>query len=267
VKFVILLDENVAVKNVTFVASDLRKVPQVDPSSVDLCFLMETVDDLRRKVESLLDVKQQLSAVQNMVSGLSAKVNGGLNARQNNQEQAYRPSTQPVGMAKDTNLKVNFPSAASSGSSSQPILASSNASGSGSGNGSYAQAARKAPMVGSKVIPNASLKASSKPREHHVHVGNLDMGTTPESIKMFFEEQKIPIRLLDCEIIHSRHPKPRCLSAHITIDARDKDNAYIANNWPGDTTVRPWRHHRGYRSSQRDDYTSNYASSRDWSDY
>lgn len=85
-KFVVLLDENVAVKNVTFVTSDLRKVPQVDPSSVDLCFLMETVDDLRRKVESLLDVKQQLSAVQNMVSGLSAKVHGGLNARQNNQE-------------------------------------------------------------------------------------------------------------------------------------------------------------------------------------
>jgi hypothetical protein len=136
VKFVVLLDENITVKNVTFVASDLRKVPQVDPSSVDLCFLMETVDDLRRKVESLLDVKQQLSAVQNMVSGLSAKVNVGLNARQNNQEQAHRPSTQPVGMAKDTNLKVNFPPAASSGSSSQPILASSNASRSGNGKGS-----------------------------------------------------------------------------------------------------------------------------------
>lgn len=133
-------------------------------------------------------------------------------------------------MARDTNLKVNIPPAASSGSSSQPVLASSNTSCSGSGNGSYAQAARKAPMVGSKVIPNASLKASSNPREHHVHVGNLDLGTTPESIKMFFNEHNIPIRILDYEIIHSRHPKPRCLSAHIIIDAREKDNAYIADN-------------------------------------
>ena len=61
-------------------------------------------------------------------------------------------------------------------------------------------------------------------------------------ISDYVKEHNVPIRVLDCEIIHSeRFAKPRCVSAHIIIDARDKDNAFMADNWTGDITVRVWR--------------------------
>ena len=48
--------------------------------------------------------------------------------------------------------------------------------------------------------------------------------------------------MLDCEIIQSKRvDKLRCLSSHVTIDARDKDKAFDAATWPGEVPVRPWR--------------------------
>ena len=56
------------------------------------------------------------------------------------------------------------------------------------------------------------------------------------------KEHNVLVRVLDCEIIHSkRFAKPYCVSAHIIIDARDKDNALMAENWPGDITMCAWR--------------------------
>jgi hypothetical protein len=54
VKFVVLLDKNFGLKNVIMVISDLCRVPQVDP----IILPDGNLDNLRRKVESLLDVKQ-----------------------------------------------------------------------------------------------------------------------------------------------------------------------------------------------------------------
>lgn len=54
VKFVVLLDKNFGLKNVIVVVSDLRRVRQVDPTIL----LDGNLDSLCRKVESLLDVKQ-----------------------------------------------------------------------------------------------------------------------------------------------------------------------------------------------------------------
>jgi hypothetical protein len=130
-----------------------------------------------------------------MFSGLLAKMNSGLNACQHAQEQAQRPSNQPSGKVKDTNLKVNIPPAAFSSTSSQLFMASCYSSRFENSSGSSAQAARKALKVGLKVAPNASLKASLKLREYHAYVGNLDLGASFESIRMFIEENKIPIIL------------------------------------------------------------------------
>ena len=71
-----------------FVARNLRKVPQIDLGTADLCFLMQTVEDLRKNVESFVDIKEQLNAIQSMVSGLVAT------AKPTDLAQNLRPTTQ-----------------------------------------------------------------------------------------------------------------------------------------------------------------------------
>ena len=54
-----LLD-NSNVQLPSIVASDLRRIPQIDPSTVDLCFLVESIEELRKQVARLLDIKEEM---------------------------------------------------------------------------------------------------------------------------------------------------------------------------------------------------------------
>ena len=76
---------------------------------------MKTVNDLRKKVESLVDIKQQLNAVQNMVSGLVAAAkpfgstrNSRFITQNGNHLLINLPSSS--GLANDTIFCVNIPS-------------------------------------------------------------------------------------------------------------------------------------------------------------
>ena len=54
---VALLDENLDEASVTFIARDLRRVPQINLGTVNLCFLSETVEDLCKKMEDFIGIK------------------------------------------------------------------------------------------------------------------------------------------------------------------------------------------------------------------
>ena len=96
------------------------------------------------------------------------------------------------------------------------------------------------------------MKASSKPREFHIHLGNLEPNTTSASILDYMKDSKVPIHVLNCEILYSsRVMKPRCLSAYMIIDAWDMDQAFIADNWPGEVIIRPWKVYRSRVYGQR----------------
>jgi hypothetical protein len=60
-----------------FVAQNLRKVPQIDPGSVDMCFLLETVSELKAKVDMLDDLKKQMDDIQ---ASVNTRLSGGVNA-------------------------------------------------------------------------------------------------------------------------------------------------------------------------------------------
>jgi hypothetical protein len=266
-KLMTILDEN-KVTTVKFLACNLRRVPPIDPGSIDLCFMMESVEEMRKKVESLLLLKQQVGDLQASVNNLAGKgpltmahtsginkVQPALNGNkqvQGGQQRAVvqNGGTNAVGMSHDVNLHVNLPQV-----------------GSQENVRSYASAARSKQhtVVGSfngsdNALPG-QLKASSLPRETHVYVGNLDLGSTSDQVKSYVEKRGL--RVLKCEIVHSkRFTNTRSLAAHVTVDSRDKEKALLADTWPLDTTIRAWIQPR-----RRTDWSYQGASSRDdWGD-
>ena len=86
-------------------------------------------------------------------------------------------------------------------------------------------------------------------------MGNLDLDTTPDMIPDYIKENNIPLCVLSCGIVHSsRVDKPICLSAHVVIDASDKDKVFLTSNWSCGVTVR-LRHVQTNRGMhQRDEY-------------
>ena len=161
---------------------------------------MPTVEDLRKKVESLVDIKEQLNAIQSMVSGLvaTAKPTGlAQNLRPTTQNGNHQLTNLPSssGLASDTNLRVKIPplqSAVQSSSAAGTISQPANFN-----RPSYAQAARKPPIVESKSIDQSPIKASTKPREFHIHLGNLDLATTSDMVMSYIKDCGV-IRVLDC---------------------------------------------------------------------
>jgi hypothetical protein len=101
-------------------------------------------------------------------------------------------------------------------------------------------------VIGSKCVIDTSsnqLRASNKPKEFHLYVGNLDVNSTEDQVK----ENLLPhsIRILSCNIIRSsRYSDVRSVSAHLVIDAKDKDKAFSSDIWPSDALIRPWRQQR-----------------------
>ena len=55
-----------------FVAHNLKRVPCIDPSSVDLAFMLASVENLRKKVDALLDLRKEGCALQASVTSLAS---------------------------------------------------------------------------------------------------------------------------------------------------------------------------------------------------
>ena len=68
--FLKLLEEH-KIELPLFVALNAHHVPHIDPANVDFCFLLESVEELRRSVSSLMDVKNVIDGLQTTVSALS----------------------------------------------------------------------------------------------------------------------------------------------------------------------------------------------------
>ena len=54
-----------------FVALNVKHVPLIDPANVDLCFLLESVEDLCNTVASLLDVYSEIAKLQSATLAMS----------------------------------------------------------------------------------------------------------------------------------------------------------------------------------------------------
>ena len=98
--FVVLFDENLDEAPVTFVTRDLRRVPQINPETVDLCFLSETVGDMRMKMEDLIGIKAQIVNLHNKVGCLvsSAMSNIPQQSSQFRDQGSFRQSSNVSGM-------------------------------------------------------------------------------------------------------------------------------------------------------------------------
>ena len=116
---------------------------------------------------------------------------------------------------------------------------------------------RMAPVVDSKTIDSAtlSLKSSSRPREFHLHLSNLDLDTTEDKIRSYVESNGMPVRILFCDIAHSeRFKKEKASAAHVVINAMDMDKAFSSQCWPCDVVAKPWRCRQDMSSWHGDNY-------------
>jgi hypothetical protein len=248
-KFFVILDEHKIVLP-QFAAINLRRVPQIDPSNIDLCFLLESVEDLRKSVAGLLDVRKDIDNLQTTVSALSrssivAPARTNVSHRQDSGS-GLKSAQQsvPVGSSKaipsySQTLRVNLPPA----SDGNPQ--------------SFTTVSRAKPIIGTKQADSSTatkLKASNEPRAFHLYVGNLDTSYDSSAVSDYLKE--INIKVLSCEIVHSRHSSddyiPRATSAHVVIDATDKEKALSSSTWETGIVVRPWRFPRKHWSQDID---------------
>jgi hypothetical protein len=57
-----------------FAALNAKRIPQIDSANVDLCFLLESVEEMRKTISSLTIMKDDISKLQSAVSVLSRPV-------------------------------------------------------------------------------------------------------------------------------------------------------------------------------------------------
>jgi hypothetical protein len=265
-----LLDEN-DITTASFVAQNLRRVPLLEPGAIDLCFLLETIEDMKKKVEALCDVKKQVADLSDTINKLVKPDTMFTNAtttrlapnvkpavlQQQSQQQRPYVQRQPAFGGSSSSSYAAVASIASSQvvSGSTGMAADSNLqvalpTNSFQYRGSTRFSDRRPTVIGSKRVENAAFKASTKPREFHLHLGNLELNTTADQIKDFVDNNNIPICILSCEIVRStRWEEPRSLSAHVVINILDKEKALVPESWPDDVTVRPWRQRRSHQTT------------------
>lgn len=238
-KLLTILDEN-KVGLPQFAALNLRRVPQIDPSNVDLCFLLESVEELRKSVNCLLDVRKDIDALKSAVSTLSRPSSNRLNDSHPRQDcppvpkSAQQPSlvasTSKSESSYAQSLRVNLPPL----SESHQRQFNDN------------RRAKPQPIVGTKKVEASAqckLKVSSEPRAFHLYVGNLDTSSEPSDVFDYLKEGGV--KVLNCEMVHSSRPSddypPRASSAHVVIDVLDKEKALSPSSWETGIIVRPWR--------------------------
>ena len=124
-----------------------------------------------------------------------------------------------IGMARDVNLKV---------AGFQSMMAPAKRT---DRNTSEKNKQRNPAVVGSKKpLNNLSnqLKASGRPKEFHLYIGNLDPSSTMEQIWDNLTPHSVCV--LSCDIVKwSRFSDLRSVAAHVVIDAKNKDTAFSSN--------------------------------------
>ena len=235
-----LLDEH-KIELPLFVALNARRIPHIDPANVDLCFLLESVEELRRSVSSLMDVKKVIDGLQTTVTALSrssvssnaippqgSSQRSAVNNQQVGSAEFRRPSTtnsaKPSSHAES--LRVNIPPLSNS---RQQLTTESR---------------RVKPIVGTKQVESScqcKLKASSEPRGFHIYIGNLDLSAQSSDVEDYLKDANI--KVLSCELLRSSRISddyvPRAASAHVVIDVTDK--ALNSATGQAGIVVRPWR--------------------------
>jgi hypothetical protein len=130
---------------------------------------------------------------------------------------------------------------------------------------SYAEKVKKnvnrlPPVIGTAKSSNIELKASNKPKEFHLYIGNLDISTEAKYIEQCINEKGSGINILDVEIVKTKRFNPiRSVAAHVIIDIKDKAKAMDPENWPENITIRPW-----WQKRQTMDVHSKYGAN--WND-
>ena len=118
-----------------FVAANVKRIPLIEPGSVDLCFMLESLAEMNSQIGSLMDIKKQVSELKETVKSLSKQPDVHDNTPKNTQRFTNQPawsrkmqkqtvtngcssiaSTQQLGtgtsgMITDVNLQVNLPKA------------------------------------------------------------------------------------------------------------------------------------------------------------
>lgn len=261
--FSLLDDHKVALPK--FAALNAKRIPQIDPANVDLCFLLESVEEMRKTIISLTSMKDDISKLQSAVSVLSRPVqqtnssssrdvnpirSGGASFQQASSASAMPQQKQSAQQASFSNvLRVNLP----------PLSDNNGPVARGAGSSNFVS---KKPIVGTKAIANgvqSKLKASTAPRPFHIYVGNLDVSSAPSDVEDSLKE--VGIKVLSCEFLRKSNVRddfsPRSHSARITVDFSDKDKALLPSTWEAGIFVRPWRMPRRYKEAQ----------SRDWNEW
>ena len=66
-EYLTLLDKH-KITNIKFLALNLKRVPQIDPSNEYLCFLLESIEDKRKKIDDLMLLKKEVDELHSTVN-------------------------------------------------------------------------------------------------------------------------------------------------------------------------------------------------------
>ena len=183
---------------VIFVSQNLCHVSAMDPSSIDMCFLLETVEEKKKESTRYVTLRNRLLTL------VALRRPGG---------SGLLPPT-ATGMINDVDLNVALqpPTKQPASNSSVSHVLNRN---------------QLLLVIESKNVENAVLKASSKLHEFHVCLGNLELDTTADTIRECIEVNMVFISLLHCEVVSSsRWHNARACGAHVIVDLLDKDTAH-----------------------------------------
>ena len=170
-----------------FVTVNLKRLSLIEPGSVDLFFMAESITELKRQIASLMGLKGQMADLNDaikrfaFVSASSGTAAGGASklafAPDRTHNFKMTPSIPGAGMAlksgmvNDVNLKVDLNGKDDKRAAERKDTFADRV-----------KTANKPPVFGTSKAENSSLKASVQPREFHLYIGNLGVDTEAEFI-------------------------------------------------------------------------------------
>ena len=184
--FLTLLDDH-KVTSPKFVAHYLKRISPIEPGTADLCFLLESIEDFRKKVDSLINIRKDVADLQTAVKSLLQSQPPSYSfvlmaSQQKSPVFHQHNSSNLLQLSNSQPLHANFP----------PLLNSINSV-------SYVSPAvpsnantfrRKPAVIGTKSTADGSLKlkVSLMPRIFHLYVGNLDVSIKSEDLSNYLKE-------------------------------------------------------------------------------
>jgi len=248
-----------------FVAKNLKRLPNIQPSDVDLYKLTDTVNDVKVQIMEIQNVLKSVSDNQaclaNTVNTVARTVGSrtvGTSAR-NNAERV--PSNDHV-----SDVVINSESAYVIEPDNQDLTGEGTAEGTADQNTlskSFAdmfgntqdgdnwfpvrpppkklsvqpRTARK--IIGANEAAELRVKAVANQSGWHIFAGRLLPTTTEDDMLALLEDQGI--KVVSCQLLPKRADWQQKFSAfHVVVDIRDKDNVFNEARWPAGADVRDW---------------------------